>query len=146
MVAKSRKMKWVRHEAHYDSWEEHNKVNSIRIKGEEHFWDLIFPACTFHGLGPVSSSKSELTSQTMSNFRYFGRSVWTGIGPSQSLYLHRETAHGKMRIYIYFSNEIWAHNPIVRAIQDHTHLRQRGHWDRQMLTLISILISCDTVD
>jgi hypothetical protein len=34
--------------------------------------------CTFHGLGPVACSNSELTSETMNPLRHFGRIPLTG--------------------------------------------------------------------
>jgi len=32
----------------------------------------------FHGLGPLTSSNSDLTAETMNPFRHFGRTPWTG--------------------------------------------------------------------
>jgi len=33
---------------------------------------------SYHGLGPLTCSGSELTSKTMNSFRNFGRTPWTG--------------------------------------------------------------------
>jgi len=42
--------------------------------------DILF-SCTFHALGPVVCSESELTSESMNPFRHFGRTPWTGYQP-----------------------------------------------------------------
>jgi hypothetical protein len=39
----------------------------------------------FHGLGPLACSDSGLTSETMSPFRHFVRTPWTGDRPIASL-------------------------------------------------------------
>jgi len=39
--------------------------------------DIIFYCCySFHGLGPLAFSDSELTYETMAHFSHFGRTVW----------------------------------------------------------------------
>jgi len=40
-----------------------------------------FRCCMFHGLGPLTCSYSELTSETVNAFRHFGRTPWTGDRP-----------------------------------------------------------------
>jgi hypothetical protein len=63
-----------------------------------------------------------------------------GISPRQYLYLHSATQHRKTQIYIHASSRIRTHDPSVRAVQDHTRLRQRGHWDQQQL--YSLVFNC----
>jgi hypothetical protein len=48
----------------------------------------------------------------------------------QGLYLHRTAQYRKTRIYIHASSEIRSHDPSIRAAEDSTCLRKRGHWDR----------------
>jgi hypothetical protein len=89
--------------------------------------------CTFDGLGPLYCSNSEWTSETMNPFRYFGRTPWTGDGPLQDLYLHRTAQHRKMRANMHASIGIRTHDPSVRTVQDHRHLRPYDHWDWLMI-------------
>jgi hypothetical protein len=53
-----------------------------------------------------------------------------GISPTQGLYLHRTTQHRKTRTNIHASSGIRTHDPSVRAVEDSTCLRPRGHCDR----------------
>jgi len=41
-----------------------------------------FDSCTFHGLGPLAYSDSELASETMNPCRHFGRTPWTRKWPT----------------------------------------------------------------
>jgi len=53
-----------------------------------------------------------------------------GISPSQGLYLHMTTQHIKTRTHVHASSGFRTHDPSVRAVEDRTCLRPRGHWDR----------------
>jgi len=55
---------------------------------------------------------------------------WTGISPSQGHYLHRTAQHKKMRTHNNASSWIRTHDPSVRAAEDTTCPRPRGHWGR----------------
>jgi hypothetical protein len=63
----------------------------------------------------------------MDFYRLLGR----GIGPTQGLYLHRTTQHRKTLTHIHASSGIRPHDPSVRAPEDSTWLRPRGHYDRR---------------
>jgi len=69
----------------------------------------------------------------MNPLRHFGRNLWTGIGPSEGLYLHRTTKHRKTRVCVHVSRGIRTHDPSVRGVHDTTRFRLFGHWDRQSL-------------
>jgi len=43
--------------------------------------EIAINACMFHGLAPLTSSGSELNSETTNPFRHFGRTPWTGDQP-----------------------------------------------------------------
>jgi len=61
----------------------------------------------------------------------FGHSVGLlgrGISPTQGLYLHRTAQHRKTRTHIHVPSGIRTHDPSVRAVEDSTCLRPRGHW------------------
>jgi len=68
----------------------------------------------------------------MDLFWTFGRTPWTGVGLSQGHYLRRTAQHRKTRSHIHACCEIRTHDPSVRAAEDSTRLRPRGHWDRLM--------------
>jgi hypothetical protein len=70
----------------------------------------------------------------MNLFRQLVGLLGRGISPAQGLYLHRTTQDRKMRTRIYASNGIRTQDPIVRAAEDSTCLRPRGHWDRQLVS------------
>jgi hypothetical protein len=71
-----------------------------------------------------------LTSELMNLFRHLVGLLGRGISPTQGLYLHRTTQHRKKRTHIHASSGIRTLDPIVRAVEDSTCLRPRGHWDR----------------
>jgi len=53
-----------------------------------------------------------------------------GISPSQGQYLHRTAQNRKTRTHIHASSGIGTHYTSVRAVEERTCLRPRGHWDR----------------
>jgi hypothetical protein len=53
------------------------------------------------------------------------------ISPAQGLYLHRTTQHRKTQTNIHAPSKIRTCDPNIRAAEDSTCLRPRGHWDRQ---------------
>jgi hypothetical protein len=57
-----------------------------------------------------------------------GRTPWTGDQPSQGRYLHKEQTETD----IHASSEIRAHDPSLRASEDSSCLRPRGHYDRRL--------------
>jgi hypothetical protein len=57
---------------------------------------LLICYCSLHGLGSLTWSYSELTSETMNPLRKFDRTFSRGIGPSQGLY-HREQQNTEIR-------------------------------------------------
>jgi hypothetical protein len=61
-----------------------------------------------------------------------------GFSPSQGQYLHTTEQHRKTRTHIHTSSEIRTHDPSVRAVEDCTCLRPRGHWDGQAYIYIYI--------
>jgi transketolase N-terminal domain/subunit len=80
---------------------------------------------TFHGLGPLACSKTELTSETMNISTGL---LGLGIGPLQGICLHRTAQHKKTRTYSHVSSGIQTQDPSIRAVQDPT----RGHLDRRV--------------
>jgi hypothetical protein len=74
----------------------------------------------------MSCSDSELASETINPFRYFGTLLGWGIGPSQGLYLYRGAQHRKTRTYIHASS-----GTRTRDLMPH------DHWDRPHSYLIS---------
>jgi len=69
-------------------------------------------------------------SETYQSIWTFRRTPWTGVGPTQGLYLYTTTQHRKMRTHIHASSGIGTNDPSVRAVEDSTFLRPYGHWDR----------------
>jgi hypothetical protein len=63
-----------------------------------------------------------------------------GINPTQGVYPHRRAQHRKTRTHIHALSRIRNHDPSVRAVEDSTCLRQRGHWDRLFIIIIIIII------
>jgi hypothetical protein len=59
-----------------------------------------------------------------------------GISLTQGLYLHRTTQHRKTRTHMHAPTGIRTRDPIVRAAEDSTCLRPRGHWDRRSGTVL----------
>jgi hypothetical protein len=53
-----------------------------------------------------------------------------GISPAQGLYLHRTTQHRNTQTNNHAPSRIRTCDPNVRAAEDSTCLRPRGHWDR----------------
>jgi hypothetical protein len=58
-----------------------------------------------------------------------------GSARRQGFYLHRTAQHRKTRIHTHASSWIRTHNPNVRAVEDSTCLRPRGHWNRLQIYL-----------
>jgi len=71
------------------------------------FWTVV----TLHGLGPLASFDSELTSESMNPFRHLVGLLWWGISPSQGLYPHRTAQHKKTKTYINASSRIRTCDP-----------------------------------
>jgi hypothetical protein len=62
-----------------------------------------------------------------------GRTPWTGIRPSQGLYLHTEQHKHRMNAHnsdIHALGDIQTQDPSVRASEDSSCLRSRGKCDR----------------
>jgi hypothetical protein len=78
---------------------------------------------TFHGLGPLASSVSELTSEAMNPFRHFGRTHWTGDRPNAR---PLPTQDSRAQKNACTGNQ--THDPSVQVVQGHVRLRHRGHW------------------
>jgi hypothetical protein len=74
---------------------------------------------------PIQNMTSETSEST---FWTFGRTPWTGDQPvAWPLLTHRTTQHRKSQAYIHASSGIRIYDPGVRAVEDRTYLRQRGH-------------------
>jgi hypothetical protein len=85
----------------------------------------------------LGSGSSEIHECVWTLSRTFGQ----GFGPtSRPLLTHRTTQHKKTRTRIHASSGIRIHDPCVRAVEDSTCLRQRGHWDRLMAPWVDINI------
>jgi len=74
----------------------------------------------------------------MNLFGHLVEFLGRGIGRMQGLYLHRRTQHTKTRTDIHASSGIRTHDSSLRAVEDRTCLRPRGHWDRLSNRLKSI--------
>jgi hypothetical protein len=61
-----------------------------------------------------------------------------GMSPTQGLYVHRTTQHRKTRTHIHAPSGIRNRDPSVRAAEDSTCLRRRGHWERTRYLYIEI--------
>jgi hypothetical protein len=57
------------------------------------------------------------------------------IGPTQGLYLHRTTQHRETQTHIHAPSRIRTCDLNIRAAEDSTCLRPRGHWDRPLENL-----------
>jgi hypothetical protein len=66
--------------------------------------------CSFHGLGSLVCSVSELIFETTNPFIYFDRIPWTVIGPSPGFYLHRTAKYKEMWTYKHASSGIRTHD------------------------------------
>jgi hypothetical protein len=73
-----------------------------------------------------------LTSEIMNLFGQLVGLLGRGISPTQGLYLHRTTQHRKKRTHIHDPSRIRTCYPNVRAAEESTCLRPRGHWNRQV--------------
>jgi len=75
-------------------------------------------------------------------FWTFGRTPWTGDRPVARPLPTQDSATQKTRTHIHASSGIRTQDPSVRAVENSTYLKQRGHWDRlsmQYLLLIMII-------
>jgi hypothetical protein len=90
----------------------------------------------------LACSSSELISETYESVGQLVGLFGRMIGPMQGLYLHRTTQHRKTRTYIHASSGIRSHDPSVRAAEDSTCLRARGHWDRLKMYFRTIILIC----
>jgi len=99
-------------------------------------------SCIIHTLllyiSGIGSSGLFLIKHNSCNYEHF-RDILVGllgrgIRASQDLYLPRKRQGRKTWPHIHVSSRIRTHNPRVRAIEDHTRLRMRGHWDRHIWT------------
>jgi hypothetical protein len=85
---------------------------------------------TFHELGPLACFCSELTSETLSHFRQFGRTPWTRDQPNARPLPTQDSTTEKNVDIICSSTGIRMHDPGIRAVQDQTRLRWRSHRDQ----------------
>jgi hypothetical protein len=76
-------------------------------------------------------------------FWTFIRTPWIGDQPVARPLSTQDSATQKTWTYIHALSEIRTHDPSVRADEDCTCLRQRGHWDRHVW-LIKTKIPCLT--
>jgi len=76
----------------------------------------------------------------MNLFGQFVGLLGRGIGPTQSLYLHRTTQHRRTRTHLHASSGIRIHYSVVRAAEDSTCPRPLGHWDRLWVNNICTII------
>jgi hypothetical protein len=91
---------------------------------------------------PIQKLTSEIYESVFGHLvGLFGR----GINPSQGHYLHRTAQHRKTRTHIHASSGFRTQDPSVRAVEDRTCLRPRGHCDRQVYIKI-VFILCFTTD
>jgi len=55
-------------------------------------WNIVLTFCTFHGLGPLACSNSELIFEAVNSFRLFSRNPWTGeLLVASALHIQRTT-------------------------------------------------------
>jgi hypothetical protein len=67
----------------------------------------------------------------MNLFWRFVRTPWTGYQPNaRPLPTQDNTIQKNADTHIHASSGIRTHDPSVRAVEDSTCLRPRGHWDR----------------
>jgi hypothetical protein len=67
------------------------------------------------------------------------RTSWTGISPPQGSYLHTEQYKHRINAHntdIHALSAILTHDPIIRASEDSSCLRPRGHCDRHYIIII----------
>jgi hypothetical protein len=109
-----------------------NYKENMGIHGtRQHIQCLYILACTFHGLGHVSCSESELTSKITNRFTHSLRTLWTvDRSNARPLCLHRTAQHRKTPTYIHASSGIRTHDPSLWAVQDHMRLIPCTKWDR----------------
>jgi len=71
-----------------------------------------------------------------------------GISPTQGLYLRVTTQHRKTQTHthIYASRGIRTHDPSVRAAEDSTSLRLRGHWGRSKFVVFFVITPYSVMD
>jgi len=68
----------------------------------------------------------------MNQFWKFGRTPWTGDqSNARPVPTQESTTQKNADTLIHASSWIRTHDPSVRAAENSTHLRPRGHWDRQ---------------
>jgi len=65
------------------------------------------------------------------SFKHLGRTPWRGNRPiAWPLTTQDSITQRRNRLYVHALNGVRTHDPSVQAVQDHTRLRRRGHWDR----------------
>jgi hypothetical protein len=69
--------------------------------------------------------------QFLGSIRHLVGLLSGGISPVQGLYLHRTTQHRNTQTHIHAPRRIRTCDPNVRAAEESTCLRPRGHWDRR---------------
>jgi hypothetical protein len=70
---------------------------------------------------------------TYGSFRHLVGLLGRGISPAlRPLPTHRKTQHRQTQTHIHAPSKIRTCDPNVRAAEDSTCLRSRGHWDRHM--------------
>jgi len=70
----------------------------------------------------------------MNLFWTFGRTPWTGDQPdARHLPIQDSITQKNKDTHIHTPSGIRTHYPTVRAVEENTCLRPRGHWDRHIL-------------
>jgi hypothetical protein len=105
---------------------------------------VVVVVVVFQALGLLDCSGfRNYFSETYESIWTVGRTPWTGDRPdAKPLPTHRAAQHRKTRTHIHASSGVRTHDPSVRAAEDSTCLRPRGHWDQQMFILIYVNELC----
>jgi hypothetical protein len=94
---------------------------------------LIF---TLHGLGHLHYSETELTSETLNSFRYFGRTSWTGDRAlAKPLPAQNSTTQKNMDTHPCPERDSNPRSPLSRG-QRHTSHMPRGHGERHFVSYL----------
>jgi hypothetical protein len=85
--------------------------------------------CSFHGLGLVTCSGSELTSELWIPLDIWIGFLGWGIGHRKgSTYTVQHNTEKSGHVHALIGT--WTHDPNIQTVQNHTSLRSHGHWDR----------------
>jgi hypothetical protein len=87
---------------------------SVKAQGQLYLYlnDIWLLSCTFHDLGPLACSDSELASETMNPLRHCVGLLGRGVGPSQGPYTYSAAQHTKMRTCVFMPRV--AFEPTIR--------------------------------